>query len=130
MLVGKGHLLDETGPTLQIAHRHVRRDREEVPREQATEKVEGEVLQPARIAGQGRGNEHVEEDHREDEHLAERIQKAPDPAEHRLLVAGAEFLEGQQVEQVPMGQGVAKRHLAIECTQRPMSRPGGQVCGR
>ena len=86
-------LLDQTSTSLYRPDGHPDSDREEVEREHAREKVQREVLKPARVADGGRRLEHVEEDDREDHHLRKRVEQAPGPAQHRLLVPGAQFLE-------------------------------------
>ena len=110
VLVRELHLLDQPGATLHVAHRHADRDREEVERQQAAQEVEREVLEAARVADRRRLVEHVQEDDREDHHLRQRVQQAPRPAEDRLLVASAQLLQRQQVQQVAVRQRRSKCH--------------------
>ena len=92
------------------------RDREEVEREQAAQEVEREALEPARVADRWLLAEDVQEDDAEDHHLRQRVEQAPRPAEERLLVAGPQLLQGQQVQQVAMRRRSPDAHVIRECT--------------
>ena len=108
---GNCTFLIRPAPPCTRADRRADRDREEVERQQAAQEVEREVLQAARVADRRRlALKTYRKMTREDHHLRQRVEQAPRPAEDRLLVAGPQLLQRQQVQQVAVRSRRSKSH--------------------